>query len=126
MCVHVFIFILFTGVFPFSHSLLSGPARRFRRVCDKIQVAMANPNAINPMLQVGGDSMDQFDHPSGSSDDMAGLHTSNGIAESSGGSGNSSTGGHATMSTVSIDIMPADRPSILHDSSDSEDDLLDG
>ena len=70
--------------------------------------------------------MDHFDHPSGSSDDMAGLHASNGTAESSGGSGNNCTSGRAAVSTVSIDIMPADRPSILHDSSDSEDDLLDG
>ena len=89
-------------------------------------MAMANPNAVNPMLQACGDSIDHFDHPTGSSEDMAGLHASNGTAESSGGSGDGSTGGRATVSTVSIDIMPVDRPSILHDSSDSEDDLLDG
>lgn len=86
---------------------------------------MANPGAVNPMLPTGGDSTDQFDHPSGSSDDMLGLHATNGNVEGSGGSGSSSGGGHSTMATVSIEIMPMDRPSILHDSSDSEDDLLD-
>lgn len=54
----------------FQHT--SGPTRRFRRVCEKLQAAMFQPIATPPQSE----DTDRPDHsPSISSDDTLGLHT---------------------------------------------------
>ena len=45
--------------------LLPGPSRRFYRVCDKLQSAIINPSASNPLNTEFSD----YDNPSLSSDD---------------------------------------------------------
>jgi BR serine/threonine kinase len=49
-----------------------GPSRRFYRVCDKLQSAIVNPSAINPLNTEFVD----YDNPSLSSDDTLAQHTS--------------------------------------------------
>lgn len=50
----------------------NGPSRRFYRVCDKLQSAIVNPSAINPLNTEFVD----YDNPSISSDDTLTRHTS--------------------------------------------------
>jgi hypothetical protein len=50
----------------------NGPARRFYRVCDKLQSAIVNPSASNPLNTEFVD----YDNPSMSSDDALAHHTS--------------------------------------------------
>lgn len=52
---------------------LPGPSRRFYRVCDKLQSAIVNPSAINPL----NTNFVDYDNPSMSSDDTLARHASN-------------------------------------------------
>ena len=54
------------------HCPYIGPARRFYRVCDKLQSAIVNPSASNPLNTEFVD----YDNPSMSSDDALAHHTS--------------------------------------------------
>lgn len=100
-----------------------GPVRRFYRVCDKIQAVIADPGIVNPLVT------DFVDHenPSGSSDDTLTLHVNNGGSHDSGKGSSASAevlvhrvpiSGSQQSSNVVKTIM-------RHDSTDSEDDLLD-
>lgn len=88
-------------------------------MCDKLQAAM-DPGAVN-MLSV--DYPDLFDPPSGSSDDALALQASNGAGMEA--SSSKSSEDVALAPSPPITGEPSTRPSILGDSSDSEDDLLD-
>lgn len=67
-------------------SLQPGPSRRFCRVCDKLQSAIVNPSAINPL---NTDFVD-YDNPSLSSDDTLARHAS----DSPNGVGSEVVGSH--------------------------------
>ena len=53
-----------------SVTLCTGPTRRFRRVCEKLQVAIVNPSYVNPL------TADFLDYGCVSSDDTLVAHTS--------------------------------------------------
>ena len=50
--------------------MVTGPSRRFYRVCDKLQSAIINPSAINPL----NTEFTDYDNPSLSSDDTLARH----------------------------------------------------
>lgn len=63
--------ILFDGkTFTVTFSQISGPTRRFRRVCEKLQAAIVSPAAVNPLSL-----LEECDNPSLSSDDTLALHS---------------------------------------------------
>ena len=60
-----------------SGMMFPGPTRRFRRVCEKLQVAIVNPNCVNPLMTEFVDC----DNPSMSSDDTLAMHTASPLPE---------------------------------------------
>ena len=118
-----------------------GSLRRFHRVCDKLQAAIAEEQggsgrgggvSGSPILMT--DFIDS-ENRSGSSDDTLTLHSANGVSHDSGKGSSASVDIFVHRATnpivASVEIGGsgkvmggATRPSIL-DSSDSEDDVLD-